>query len=366
MSLTATELQQRRQALETNIKQRAELTSPDILQKSDLFFDLAGEDIGRRLLLTTGADGTNYCLRPDFTLPIAAAYIESYPAFEPKSYGYLGPVFRQRENGPAEFDQAGLEFLGAENGDETFEQCLNFAIECAALYGEEKPRLHLGAVDVFEALLDQIDLPDVWRPRVRDRFGHDAAMGRLLDRLFAPEPQYDQPELPKDMDAAKAKILAMMDEAGLSQYTGRTAEEIAERYLEKRQLAEAPVPATTVRTLREFLSITGRAHEQVFRLTALAQKVGVDLDTQLERLSTRLTKLKADAPHIEVEFDAGFSPRLDYYTGHVFELTSNLTGDVLASGGQYDRLLQRLGAKKPITAVGCAVWVDRLEQGGAR
>lgn len=331
-----------------------------------VFFDLAGEDIGRRLLLTTGADGTNYCLRPDFTLPIAAAYVQEFPQFDEKSYGYLGPVFRQRDVGPAEFDQAGLEFLAVQDEEAAFEQCLEFAIETAALYGEEKPRLHLGAVDLFEALLDQIDLPDVWRPRVRDRFGHDAAMGRLLDRLFSPEDQQDLKGLPKDFDAVKAKVLTMMEEAGLSPYSGRSADEITARYLEKRQLAEAPVSAATVRTLREFLSITGRAHEQVFRISALAQKVGVNLTPQLDRLSARLTKLQSNAPQIEVEFDAGFSPRLDYYTGHVFELTSNLTGEVLASGGQYDRLLQRLGAQKPVTAIGCAIWVDRLEQGSAR
>ena len=36
-------------------------------------------------------------------------------------------------------------------------------------------------------------------------------------------------------------------------------------------------------------------------------------------------------------------------------------GAVLASGGQYDRLLERLGATAPIAASGCALWVDRLE-----
>ena len=36
---------------------------------------LAGEEFGRRLLLTTDATGAEYCLRPDFTLPIVEAYI---------------------------------------------------------------------------------------------------------------------------------------------------------------------------------------------------------------------------------------------------------------------------------------------------
>lgn len=60
-------------------------------------------------------------------------------------------------------------------------------------------------------------------------------------------------------------------------------------------------------------------------------------------------------------FDAAFSPRLDYYTGVVFEMTGQ-GGQVLASGGQYDRLLERLGATSRIAASGCAVWVDQLER----
>jgi len=59
-------------------------------------------------------------------------------------------------------------------------------------------------------------------------------------------------------------------------------------------------------------------------------------------------------------FDASFSPRLDYYTGVVFEMTGR-HGEVLASGGEYDRLLNRLGATEPVTASGCALWTDRLE-----
>ncbi|VAW19844.1 hypothetical protein MNBD_ALPHA12-259, partial [hydrothermal vent metagenome] len=47
---------------------------PTLLPASD-YFDLAGEEFGRRLLLTSGANGTIYCLRPDFTLPIAKSYI---------------------------------------------------------------------------------------------------------------------------------------------------------------------------------------------------------------------------------------------------------------------------------------------------
>lgn len=355
-----------RSELGARIAAVAELVSPDILQPADLFFDLAGEDIGRRLMLTNGPDGTTYCLRPDFTLPIAAQYLASNAVGQTQSFGYLGPVFRQRDHGPFEFDQAGLEFLAPKDSDQTFSSIMHFAIDACALYGETAPRLHLGAVDLFETLLAYIKLPDVWRPRVRDRFGHDAAMGRLLDRLAVPEQFNGENDLPTDDKELTQKVATDMEAAGLSPYSGRQAEEIVARYREKQMLAQAAVSPKTVRVLREFLSISGPAAEQAFRVAGLAKKIGINLDAPLEKLMSRLTELKATAPQIEVEFDAGFSPRLDYYTGHVFELTANKTGEVLASGGQYDRLLERMGASDRISAVGCAIWLDRLELGAER
>ena len=357
---------EQRDKLADEISAVAELVSPDILQPADLFFDLAGEDIGRRLMLTNGPDGTTYCLRPDFTLPIAKQYLADGVVGETRNYGYIGPVFRQRDHGQFEFDQAGLEFLAPPDSDKTFSQIMHFAIEACAIYGETTPRLHLGAVDLFETLLAQLDLPDVWRPRVRDRFGHDAAMGRLLDRLSVPESFEGLGDLPSDQEELTKKVAQDMAAAGLSPYSGRQAEEIVARYKEKQTLAHAAVLPKTVRILREFLSIAGPAYEQASQVAALAKKVGIDLDVPLEKLMRRLTELKTTVPEIEVEFDAGFSPRLDYYTGHVFELTANKTGEVLASGGQYDRLLERMGAQGRTSAVGCAIWLDRLELGALR
>ena len=41
-------------------------------------------------------------------------------------------------------------------------------------------------------------------------------------------------------------------------------------------------------------------------------------------------------------------------------------GDILASGGEYDRLLDRLGATETVTASGCALWTERLEAEATR
>ena len=47
---------------------------------------------------------------------------------------------------------------------------------------------------------------------------------------------------------------------------------------------------------------------------------------------------------------------------HVVAAAPVLYGEVLASGGEYDRMLERLGAEEPVKASGCALWVDRLQR----
>src|SRR5215831_1862271 len=83
--------------------------APAILQPAEPFLDLSGEDIRGRMYLTTDAAGQEFCLRPDLTIPVSRDYLASPLAGRPAQFCYLGPVFRQRGDGPAEFLQAGIE-----------------------------------------------------------------------------------------------------------------------------------------------------------------------------------------------------------------------------------------------------------------
>ncbi|MCS6760716.1 MAG: hypothetical protein MO846_00900 [Candidatus Devosia symbiotica] len=111
------------------MRHRGGVTPPLLLLSADSYFDLAGEEFGRRLLLTTNATGAEHCLRPDFTLPIVEAYIADGVG-KPAAFSYLGPIFRQRETGAAEFDQAGIELLVKPDGEVALDQALTFA-RCA-------------------------------------------------------------------------------------------------------------------------------------------------------------------------------------------------------------------------------------------
>ena len=114
----------RRANLEALVEaQGATRATPPLLLSADPYFDLAGEEFGRRLLLTTDTTGAEHCLRPDFTLPIVQSYIKDGVG-KPAAFSYLGPIFRQRETGPAEFDQAGIERLAQPDGDIALDQVL--------------------------------------------------------------------------------------------------------------------------------------------------------------------------------------------------------------------------------------------------
>ncbi len=343
----------RRAKLESLVEaQGATRATPPLLLPADPYFDLAGEEFGRRLLLTVDATGVEFCLRPDFTLPIVSSYI-SNGVGEPAAFSYLGPIFRQRDTGAAEFDQAGIELLAQPDGDVALDQVLTFARAALSIFGVA-PDIRLGGVGLFEALLVQADMPDAWRARIRNRFGHTEALDRLLARLEA------APDLPREQQPTRETLVENVTEqmvaSGLSLSEGRTPDEIADRYLEQQALDAAHVPPATLRLLRDYLAISGPILQALTQVEALASEHRLMLGAPIRTIRRHLDGLG----EARVAFDAGFSPRLDYYTGIVFEMTGP-RGEILASGGQYDRLLERLGATAPIAASGCSVWVDRLE-----
>src|SRR5712671_1722979 len=83
--------------------------APAILQPAEPFLDLSGEDIRRRMFLTSDPHGRELCLRPDLTIPVSRAYLQSPSAGKVAGYCYLGGVFRHREGAATEILQAGIE-----------------------------------------------------------------------------------------------------------------------------------------------------------------------------------------------------------------------------------------------------------------
>jgi ATP phosphoribosyltransferase regulatory subunit len=346
--------------------------TPAILQPAEPFLDLSGEDIRRRMYLTTAPDGAEFCLRPDLTIPVSRAYLASPLAGQPAGFCYLGPVFRHSSDAPAEFIQAGIESFGRPDKAAADAEMLALGLEATAHYGLSAPDIQIGDVALFSSLIAGLDLPPAWKRRLVKDFNRKANLAQDLDRLVLggnnsrPEYQGVLAALAgSDPKGAHALVTDLLSIAGINAVGGRSVGEIADRFLEQSALgASAKLPRDVRALIERFLSIAGDPDEAAHELRALAGESNmasalapaIDLfESRTGFLATRGIDLK------RVRLSTAFGRGFDYYTGFVFELTDpTRTGDPLVAGGRYDGLFSRLGSSEPIPAVGFAVWIERL------
>jgi RsmE family RNA methyltransferase len=221
--------------------------SPAILQPAEPFLDLSGEDIRKRMYLTTDPQGRELCLRPDLTIPVSRDYLASPAAGAPQALCYLGPVFRHRAEGAAEFLQAGIESFGRPDTAAADAEMLALGLEATAHYGLGAPDIRMGDVALFSALIAALDLAPAWKRRLIKDFNHKTSLVQDLDRL-AISASHARPEYQgvlaalagSDPDAAHALVTDLLSIAGITAVGGRSVDEIADRFLEQSALGARP------------------------------------------------------------------------------------------------------------------------------
>jgi ATP phosphoribosyltransferase regulatory subunit len=362
--------------------------APAILQPAEPFLDLSGEDIRKRMYLTTDPHGRELCLRPDLTIPVSCDYLASPAAGRPQGFCYLGPVFRHRDTAPGEFVQAGIESFGRPDKAAADAEMLALGLEATAHYGLAMPDIRVGDVALFSALIAALDLAPAWKRRLIKDFNHKSSLAHDLDRLSVSAAQSNAHTRPEyqgvlaalagsDPKAAHALVTDLLSIAGISAVGGRSVGEIADRFLEQAALgAQTSLPMATRALIEEFLAISGEPDEAAAQLRTFARNAAPArdgkgaFDAALDLFESRTGFLAARGVDVSrIRFSTAFGRGLDYYSGFVFELHdpgARAAGQLVA-GGRYDGLLTRLGSAKPIPAVGFAVWIERLAalQGGS-
>ena len=211
-------------------------TEPAILQPVDVFIDLSGEDIRRRMFVTTDADGHEWALRPEFTIPVARAWL-ARGAGDPVSFSYCGPVFRLRAGEVGEFVQAGIESFGRADREAADAEVLGLALDAVGSAGLADPDIRLGDVGLFTALLEALSLPPARVRKLKRAYAQGQLDAETIDRLAnghdAPGAHAGvlQALQGQDPAAARAFVEDILNIAGIASVGGRTAGEIAERFL---------------------------------------------------------------------------------------------------------------------------------------
>src|SRR5215831_19195958 len=318
---------------------------PALLQPAEPFLDLSGEDIRRRMYLTTDAAGRELCLRPDLTIPVSRDYLASPAAGKPAGFCYLGPVFRYRPNAPGEFAQGGIESFGRRDIAAADAEMISLGLEATSHYGIDQPDLRMGDVGLFAALINALDLAPAWKRRLVKDFNRAGSLRHDLDRL-ARDAARTRPEYQgvlaalagSDPHAAHALVTDLLSIAGITAVGGRSVGEIADRFLEQAALgAGSGLPAETRKLIERFLAIGGDPDEAAAELRALADDARLALGPALDLFESRTGFLAA----------RGVEPK------HIRFSTA-------FGRGRDDGLFARLGAAHVVPAVGFAVWLEGL------
>jgi ATP phosphoribosyltransferase regulatory subunit len=341
---------------------------PPILVPAEPFLDLSGEDIRRRMFLTSDPLGHELCLRPDLTIPVSRAYLQSPAAGKAAGFCYLGPVFRHREGQTSEFLQAGIESFARADKAAADAEMLALGLEATAHYGLATPEIRMGDVGLFSAFVAALDLARAWKRRLIKDFNRKWSLAHDLDQLALagasgpPEYQGVLAALAgSDPKAAHHLVTDLLSIAGIDTVGGRAVAEIAERFLEQSSGAGSRLPRETRALIERFLGVRGDPDEAAGELRALAADANIALTAALDLYETRTGFLAARGVDVRaIRFSTAFGRGFDYYTGFVFELHDPRAKGPLIAGGRYDGLLARLGAAAPIPAVGFAASIEEL------
>lgn len=325
-----------------------------ILLPADTLLDLYGEDIRARAYVTSDALRGEQMLRPDFTVPVVLAHVES--GATEGCYTYSGEVFRRQENSlerPNEYFQVGFELIGSTKLDIAEAQVFSEIYKSIRRYNL---RAAVGDIGLLSAAVRGLRTTDrrksalmrhIWRPaRFRaliDRFAGRAAMPASRAALL------ESPSLPDP----GAPLVGL-----------RTQEEIASRVDALRQDAQTePLSCVEVDALDDLLAVAEPADQALSALRVIAKDLP-SISVSLDLLAARLDAVSDRGIDIaDLDFEASYGrTQMEYYDGFVFGFYDASRPDLppVASGGRYDTLARLLGQGRDIPAVGGVVRPDLL------
>lgn len=338
------------------------------LEPRDLYLRKLGEElVGKVYEFTFG--GRELALRPEWTASVLRAYVnhlQDQPL--PLRLSYCGPVFRYERPQRLtyrQFTQLGVELVGAP-APRADAEIIALACQGLETVGITNYRVVIGHVGLARTLLSGLGLPErtqgalMWNMERLRTQGAAAVRERLAADQGAPPAGL---ELPPGLDneQAAAWLLRVLEAMQIDLSTGtRTPEAVVQRLLRRVGRAdEVPQIDRALELLDQLGRIRGEPEAALAQLDAIFSAAGHATSPSAE-LRGVLELLKAHGvPNERIELDCGLGRGLQYYTGLIFEIYD--ANDIqLCGGGRYDDLVQALGGRQSVPAVGFAYGLERV------
>ncbi len=272
-----------------------EVSSPT-LEYYDLFSYDYLTRYGERMFKLIDTKGSLLVLRPDCTIPIARMVATKMKDFTyPLKLCYIEDVYRfdQEQSGKKrEYRQAGVELFGVASYRADAEVIIT-AIESLKKLGLEDFIIEIGQVKLLKDIIAKLQLQEAEGDRLLEALENKnlLELGKLLEGLYI---------------ADDIKLI-----------------------------------------INNIPKLYGKPQEVLQELRALP--LTGEMLTAVEELEQVFKVISSFGYGEYITFDLGMLSQLGYYTGIIFKGYTKDLGEVLCSGGRYDKLLEDFGMKCPAT-----------------
>jgi ATP phosphoribosyltransferase regulatory subunit len=317
--------------------------------ESKIIIERSGEIFKKSLLSFEDDNGKSFSLRPDLTISACLDYIKNVKKGVYK-YAYFDQAYR-RTFGKESLvrNQLGCEIIGSTNLQLNLE-IISLIDESLKKITKNKTTIKLNDINIFYSLVDSLKLPLRWRLRLKRHFWRAEYFNELISRLSSSS------DIQKNVFELDKKLYFKMKK--LNQNTmiaGRKTSEILSRFQKKIKEPRSNIDGKkVVRIVKEFLKINCSFKNAKNELKKFETKNNLNL--KLNNFDIFNLKFKNN----DTIFSTNIGRNAEYYTGLVFEIYKKSKNINLASGGRYDNLMQTLGAKTKVPAIGGAINYDNI------
>jgi ATP phosphoribosyltransferase regulatory subunit len=317
--------------------------------ESKIIIERSGELFKKSLLSFEDENGKNFSLRPDLTISACLDYMKNIKRGEYK-YTYFDQAYR-RTFGKESLvrNQLGCEIIGS-SLKKADKEIINLIDDSLSKLIKNKTIIKINDIGLFSSLVNSLNLPIRWKLRLKRHFWRPEYFKDLLLRLETGS------DLQKNIFELDKKSYSKMQKLNSNEkIAGRKISEILKRFEKKISEPRSNIDGKRVsRIVKEYLNINCKLKDAKKNLNKLEAKYKLNLKLN------KFDLFKLDIKNKDVIFTTNTGRGVEYYTGLVFEIYKKSKNINLASGGRYDNLMQILGSKRKIPAIGGAINYDNL------
>ncbi len=321
----------------------------DNIIESQIIIERSGELFKKSLLSFEDDDGKNFSLRPDLTISACLDYLKNIKNGQYK-YTYFDQAYR-RTFGKESLvrNQLGCEIIGS-NSTKADKDIINLIDGSLIKLTKNKTIIKINDLKLFNTLINSLNLPERWKLRLKRHFWRPKYFKDLLHRL---ETGSDLQKDVFELDKISYKKMKKLD--AKKKIAGRKISEILRRFEKKIKEPRSNIDGNRIsKIVKEYLKINCELKDSKKILSQFEKQYKLNLNLKNFNLDEIGIKNK------KIIFSTNIGRNLEYYSGLVFEINKNSNNLNLASGGRYDNLMQTLGAKRKIPAIGGAINYDNL------